>query len=711
MADLTHRQVTGITGFRTRFLFVLALLTFSLQIFGDELLSPDAARGRVTLYTNQEFNKDRAKDYFQLLQAGWEHALSENSTNTTFSLDYGDHKVEAVISRVQGMLRLELRVPAIGNEPEIRVSQFLSDKKIPEWIIERLEIRPFMGGPEHFSNSDYYSRTPPPDSEVGRMRAISTQMYKGRNPLKMMLNPADTLETMDEVFYLYAKLVKEWKRLEGEYEGTDFLNDVIKKNGVNVSNVLGTAELNSIDDEPFVRVVHKGTEMSFVIRKEMTFDNASDHFRQYIARQHIVSNSDRPDKLDRGRDVIVINVEDFDEVARPNFDAEKILDKNRWTELRRAEPNSKEWWMSYWRAVKKMPSLSSLSFGATCGAVQGVLCLATGAFFDQMRKYMRTNFKKNGAKDELEAEVKSDDIPLATLCTITASWGTGFGAISSMFKNWVNIGPNFNRTIKNMTNGLLFQYIITIIIFGDMSTLLNPITHAAIFSASWLSNRAKPNWYNFSILREKLGQTRGDVYLFGGPNKAVHDEMASTMTEEEILKKGDEAVKDIAEKKGFQIKWSKSNIDFQLMYIPAFITRFSERLLSSLNATIPFGLPVLAGAIPFSEGMFLRYVKKKYKNAKTDRERNIIKPFLDKAQGNWEAKKAFFNDPDVPPLLMKKIFKMRGHQAASARLREKYPQMFKAKKKKVKMMELGDLRPFNAQKNGPCIDGLLYILK
>ncbi len=628
------------------------LLFLFFFIFCFRAYCGDSPLDRVTIYSNQEISEDLTKEYFNLFNAGWDQVLL--GSEREFEIDYGDSKVTATVSQKEGgKTFLEIIIPNESGE-DIKLGQFLSETDISQSTLENLGLdHKVVGSPYHFVDEAKLS-------QLDQLSDISRQAN--------LLNMGDEwgtkqLETLDEIHYLYGKLVNRWKELaEKEHPvrngsrvltDTEFKEKFIDKNAVYFENGLGKAELNSIDGVPFVRILHYGTELSFVIRKGTTIENASEHFQQYIARQHIVANSNRP-MPERGRDVVVLTVDDFSRTQ--NLDI--LLDSSRYETLKRQIPYSKAWWLEYWRAVKKFPTWSSFSFGLVCGAVQGGLAFSTGMFIDSFVAPLEFN--------------------LVTTSAFTAAWGTVFGSISSMFKNWVNMGPTFSRTVKNMTNGILFQYILTFLIFGGWDAFLNPLTHGLIFTASYLSNRAKPNWYNFAILRERVGVATGDVNVGWGP---------------------------------ISTKWKRSNIEFQLAYMPAFVTRFMERTNLGINRMIPVGQGILVAAIPFSEYLFMKYAQRVASKTGHPAAREMA----ERAEREWQVKKALFTDVRTHGLIFKKYFHPRKSQRQAAReaLREKYPTVFKRpiKKKVGRIVTSSATRPFRVPSQGnACLNKLIQLI-
>lgn len=640
------------TGLTHGFTSMCKILFFALLVFNISY-GQDSPLDRVSIYSNQEINEAALGDYLNLFNSAWDSVITGDETD--FEIEYGTNNVEAKLTRKEGRAYMELTLPGRDGGEGQKLGQFMGASDVSSETLEQLGlVHKAVGSPNHFIAPEM----------LENLEELTRISREGANTLEGNRWGTAQLEMLDEVSYLSGKLVNHWKELaakEREVDGqtrplteAEFKTQFIDRNAVYFENGFGKAELNSIDGIPFVRVLHYGSGKSFVIREGTTIENASEHFMQYIARQHIIANSNRPTP-ERGRDIVIMTVDEF----KPVQGLEVLLDQTRYEEMNRHVPYSKMWWTEYWRAVKKFPSWSSFTFGMVCGVIQGALAYSTGMFLDTF--------------------VAPLQFDLLTTSAFTAAWGTVFGSISSMFKNWVNMGPNFARTVKNMTNGILFQYILTYIIFGGAwEQFLNPLTHMAIFAASYLSNRAKPNWYNFAILRERIGVSKGDVKIGWDP---------------------------------ISVTWKKSNIEFQTAYMPAFITRFMERTNLGISRTIPAGTALLVMAIPFSEFLFMKYAQRVADKTNHPAAREMA----ERAMREWEVKKALFKDIRSHGLILKKFFAPTRAMRASARasLEEKYPTVFKQKLKKkvVPNVSAIGLRNFVIPNRNNCVSDILALAR
>ncbi len=455
---------------------------------------------------------------------------------------------------------------------------------------------------------------------------------------------ADSLQTLDEGEYLYAQLVKTWKetrRKNSHLSDKEFKNYFIDKNAIYFEDALGSAELNILDDRPFVRVAHHSTERSFVYLKKNEFDPDSESFKKYMAKQHIMAGSQRADQS-TGRDVVIFLVDNYDN----NIDPDQLLDENRYISLKRLRPYTAKWWQEYFRAIVERPNASSVLFGIFWGGIHATLSFGTASFIDEF--------------------IAPIDFNPAHVAGFVAGWSTVFGTINGTFKNWVSTGGYSKKVMKSMLNGLLFQYLMTIVLVSDPFSVLNPLTmsglmtHGMILTATYLSNLAKPYWYNFAEIRERSGQTVKPVEL--GPIKT---------------------------------KWKLADFEFQTAYLPHFLIRFLERTNMGLpkfvnlgdnifasSMPLPAGQGILLASVPFAERLFLFYAEW---YAKKTQHPEAIKMAAN-ARKSWDMKKTFLLDIKVVPQVMLKTFgvtkSMRDN--ARTRLHKMYPNYFSEQTKNQK---------------------------
>lgn len=437
----------------------------------------------------------------------------------------------------------------------------------------------------------------------------------------------ESLIIQDEIKYLYSKLRQEWERQKHHTKQHDdewFFNQHIDKNKVFYNEKgVGSAKLTAIDGKLLIRIVHERSELSFGLATKGEIDFNSAHFKQYVARQHIDSGLHREDGI-FGRDFVMIQLEDL------SYDpSASLVDRRNYETFLKYEAYSKQWWIEYWRATKKAVTLADFKFGIICGVIQGAIIFSMGHAI---------NYATGGiAVNTLEPAL------------FTAAWGTVFGAITPTFKNWVKRGPKVRRGIKNMANGILFQYFVTGllnpmgIVALDPRTLLGLLENFKIFGESFISNQAKPNWYNFVNIRDSMGTNRGNF-------------------------------------KSTSIR--KSNIEHQAAYAPNFIWRYAGRS----NVGIPkdsifsslIGVGIISTAVPVSEYAALRYLRR-LAHAKKPHPAAVA--MYKKAQNDWDFKKLLFKDVRLDWLLLKKFyyklsFRPKQKEIVHALLVKKYPKHF-----------------------------------
>lgn len=355
-----------------------------------------------------------------------------------------------------------------------------------------------------------------------------------------------SLKVLSEVEMLYRGLVKKWHHVNQEnslMSKEEFFRKYINTNQIYyVQEPFGTAELNAIDEVPFVRIVHRGTELSYLILEDNTVDLKGDHFKQYIARQHITAGTGRQDGQ-YGRDVIILHVPQFKEELKSD-----LLNPREYMSAKRHPRYSGAWWKDYWLSIKKYPTLSTASLGIASGLLQAGTTLLTAGVI---------------AGVGLSAQAMGIEyfsglhFPYAVETAFTAfAYGSAFGMIASMFKNWERLpAPAWRKTLKVMSNSLIFYYLLSFVISGgDIQNFMakfDPTTHDGlmrnfmIIAAAYLSNRSKPNWYNLATIREKIGLSRG--YM---------------------------------EVAGYNLGWSRSVFEYQVAYLPNFFFRLIERLVN-----------------------------------------------------------------------------------------------------------------------------------
>lgn len=428
---------------------------------------------------------------------------------------------------------------------------------------------------------------------------------------------SESLKVISEVEMLYRGLLQKWHQVNREnslMSSEEFFKKFINTNQIYFAKEpFGTAELNAIDEVPFVRIVHRGTELSYLIIEDGTVDLKGEHFKQYIARQHIAAGTGRNDG-EYGRDVIILHVPTFKEELKSD-----LLDPEKYTKMARHVRYSGAWWKDYWLSIKKYPTLSTASLGIASGLLQAGTTLVTAGVIAGVGLSAKA----------LGVEYFSGlEFPYAVETAFTAfAYGSAFGMIASMFKNWERLpAPAWRKTLKVMSNSLVFYYLLSFVISGgdfqNFMVKFNPMTHDGlmrnlmIIGAAFLSNRSKPNWYNLATIREKIGLSRGQM-----------------------------------EVNGFKLGWSKSVFEYQVAYLPNFFFRLIERLVNKGGNSLTFsGVGIMLLQIPFSEWVVSKFGDYYYK--KTGHP--AAKEMADESRRMLELKVRFFTDPKFTLEITKK---------------------------------------------------------
>lgn len=466
----------------------------------------------------------------------------------------------------------------------------------------------------------------PSEALAPQLQSITTMNNSSAQlrPENVHLWSAEAIKVQSEIEVLYQAVLKKWQKLKeqnGNLTQQEFADRFIDKNAIQyLDKTFGTAEVNSINGIPIIRIVHNASELSFIIAIKNQLDFNHPHFKQYIARQHISAGNSRKDGQ-FGRDVFVIQVSSFT-ISIQN----QLLDPYRYAQINRNRIFSGKWWSEYWIAIKKIPTLSEATFGVFSGSFQ-----------------LMTTFTAAAILYPFGIEMNH----LSATAMTALIYGSAFGTVASMFKNWERIGPTWRRQLKNLSNSLIFTYILSYVISGGDMSSLDPtsidglMNNARIWLTCYLSNKAKPYWYNIATLREKIGIARGNFNL--GPIKT---------------------------------NWKKSNVEYQIAYIPNFFSRIIERINFGLPQSNPIGMVSILLQIPFSEWVNLKIAE--YYAQKTQHPEAILA--AEKFKTEWENKKRFYSDQTVPQLLVTKYLNLNKvkRQSADLKLKEKYPERFKS---------------------------------
>lgn len=447
---------------------------------------------------------------------------------------------------------------------------------------------------------------------------------------------------IEAVISLYHELMQVWaaERLKSDLSDLDFANELIVTNKIFAVNLHGKAELNIIDDQPFVRVTHNRTEISFLIIEENTIVLDSPHFRQYLARQHIDAGSSRSDGQ-HGRDVVIISrSQRLKEVtnsqnpiiAGKNLDDEAIFfEQERYQKIDRPSPFSTRWWESYAQATYKPPSLATAKFGIFCGIAQGLLGLCVA-----------------GMKKLVDPALAMQLAP----AYLSAVWGSVIGFYVSTYKNWINRGSIFSRTMKSSVNGLLFGYSLVALIHPsgiEAFSILDPagvLLHGSIISNVVANNFAKIHWNDFVRVRELIGISR--------------KKLAIKLTASHVIRT------DI----------SQAAAENQAIYLAPFSIRLFD-LVDSASATFSLGKLILWSSVPIVEYAVLQYTK--YLVRQTEHPK--ASELYGQQQRAWNLKKKLLMDARLGKLLFGRMWlKLRGQTEQlldlENKLVEAYPELF-----------------------------------
>lgn len=598
--------------FKLRYtLFIISYLfslLYSLSINAEQRTNQNLSQinepslSLFTVYTNEnQLTSIEVQKILHISQELWSTFIQKNNNRNIIKSTDGQH---------QAILKFDHAVPYLE----------ITDINSGKIYFHFLNYSPMQG--------DFKSAYLAEPSEV---LSPTIQNLKSLNESQNQLTPenfpqwsTESLKVQSEIEILYQAVLKKWHHLieqNKHLSSQQFADQFIDKNAIQyLDKQFGTAEVNSLNGIPIIRIVHNASELSFIIAVEGQLDFNHKHFKQYIARQHISAGNSRQDGQ-FGRDVFIIQVSSFESSIQKD-----LLDPYRYAQMNRHRIFSGQWWSEYWQAIKKIPTLSEASFGVFSGSFQ-----------------LMTTFTAAALLYPFGIEMNH----MSATAMTALIYGSAFGTIASMFKNWERIGPTWRRQLKNLSNSLIFTYILSYVISGGDMSSLDPTTvdglmnNARIWLTCYLSNKAKPFWYNIATLREKIGIARGNFQM--GPIKT---------------------------------NWKKSNVEYQVAYIPNFFSRIIERINFGLPQTNPIGMLTVLLQIPFSEWVNLKVAE--YYAQKTQHPEAILAS--EKYKREWENKIRFYNDPAIPGLLLSKYFSFNyeNRNSADHRLKQKYPEKFKA---------------------------------
>ncbi len=383
-----------------------------------------------------------------------------------------------------------------------------------------------------------------------------------------------TLKIQSEVYLLFQGVLRardELRKKHPDKNEQEFFLEFVEGNKIyyRIEGV-GKGEMNNIDGQPFVRVVHADTELSFLILPEsIKFDK--NHFRQYISRQHIQSGTERTDGH-YGRDVVV--------AVLPNLDIAKddeFFESAHLFEMKRFSVFTTDFWKEYWWGIWKKPGFSQYTFALFNGSFQFV-----------------TSMTVTGVMTSLSLPTNNPTLAAAT----AFGWGIAIGAYYSTYKSWtlfgiplkIKITENLHfplpstRELKEWTNGIMYSYLLSFILHHgnlssfDPTTMSGLLENMLLWSTTLLNSKSKPYWNDFATVLQKVGIAQG-TKKFGSLDTG----------------------------------WSNFNYYSSLFYLFNFSFRLVERVFNA-SGLRALGVGVLLIQVPiahYSLILFSKYIAKK----------------------------------------------------------------------------------------------------
>ena len=382
------------------------------------------------------------------------------------------------------------------------------------------------------------------------------------------------LKIQSEVYLLFQGVLRKRDEIQKQNPNItdqEFLKNFIEKNQVKYYiKGVGKGELNNIDGQPFVRITHVDTELSFIILPEsIRFEK--DHFRQYISRQHIQAGTERIDGQ-HGRDVVVAVLPTLD-VAKDD----EFFESAHLFEMKRFGMFTPEFWQEYWWSLWKKPGFNQFTFAVFNGSFQFLTSLAV-----------------TGVMTSFSLPSKNPELAAAT----ALSWGALIGTVYSSYTAWTDFGIPLKipiagkfhvplpstRELKVWSNGIVYAYLLSFVLsHGDLSkfdptTMSGLMENMLLWSTTLLNSKSKPYWNDFANVLEKVGIARGTVNM--GP---------------------------------WNTGWSKKILYNSLFYLFNFSFRLVERVFNA-SGMRSVGVGVLLLQVPiahYSLILFSKYIAKK----------------------------------------------------------------------------------------------------
>ncbi|MEI8346083.1 MAG: hypothetical protein WCG27_01350 [Pseudomonadota bacterium] len=405
-----------------------------------------------------------------------------------------------------------------------------------------------------------------------------------------------SLDTMDEVWALYQKglqVIRE-KGISQNLNDPKVLQQMILHQVVFFEDASGVVELNAYNGFPFIRVVHKGTELSIAIVQEGSITQANyQAFQLWLMRQHYDAGKSRSDGQ-RGRDVVVIQVPNLLEALQEDLlQPENITRYNRPQMKEDMAQATKEYTLS----LARMPNASTALFGITCGLAQ-VAC-SCGAM---------------GLKILFNPAAHFSWIPAA----LSAVYGIPIGVGISTYRNWSYRGTGITRALKIASIASSFAWI--------LAGLMNPDQlHSVWFNVGLALNVlgnsvAKKAFYDIARSRELANITQGQDVQFNFLGK--------------------------------QVTWARPSVENQTLYL----IPYTLKLLYNINITlmgVPFGNYVLYGSIPVTDYLVMRYFQKL---ALKDPNNKKVREMALEYEKKFKVGAGIFKNPRLRSLLLKKAY-------------------------------------------------------
>lgn len=447
-----------------------------------------------------------------------------------------------------------------------------------------------------------------------------------------------SIETLIEVQQLYNGAVESLRKTRTEnatLSDEEFLSQFVAKDKVHYGiHGYGVGEVNHVDNQIIIRVVHNRTELAFLIVPE-NLNQESSHFKKYIARQNIKAGHSRKDG-ETGRDVLILT---FDQIAKK--DLNEFLEPNKYSFEFRESMLVPNYWLKYYRSIAKKPTLTNLGFGIFSGSLQ--FMTATGAMM------LSQHFNP-----EIYTGPHAADPTIAPKLAFV--WGATIGTFVSSYREWTSFGTRQTQILKNAANTFLYNYVLYSLMHVNPMADLNPLTWNGLvlnlfFLANTIaSNVSKPYYYDIVNSRERASLNRDKISftLFGS--------------------------------KKIELNLTQSNVENQFVYLVPFFIQLLDRIHFTIGS-LPAGKLTLFLSIPIVEFAVMRYVEN-MANKYGDEFPKLTELAIYK-RNEWNKKVVIFYNQKIQGLLIKRSYaklrrKYDEYDRISLLLNKMYPQFFKA---------------------------------